>query len=291
MIDPLAFAAQSQDAAPRRKDDAARSDAAGFSYALAAAAIEKNAAQSLKIHGATPKNAAAATSAAPTGEARADKVAAKNGAHPEAKASSQAAIATVAQTDAAAAKTASAAPAPAKTAPALVAPGASAAPAMLAAKADGAGIRDLAAAKTKNAAVKAPKLQPPTPALKAEFAEILARRLEKTSVFDLRLDPPELGRIDGRLSVKDDGKAVLSLSFDNQAAFDHFSRDEQALRLALTNAGLNFAAGDFVFAFKERPQASAPQEGFALVPVAEAGGAYEPLFLADWSAGALDIRI
>jgi flagellar hook-length control protein FliK len=148
----------------------------------------------------------------------------------------------------------------------------------------------LAAAKTKLAAAKAEKPQQAPATLKAEFAAILARRLEKTSVFDLRLDPPELGRVEGKLVVNDDGKSVLSLTFDNQNAFDLFSRDEQALRLALQHAGLSFGAGDFKLSYRAPAEAAGDAFG-GLSAAAPAAISYEPAFHAEWSAGALDIRI
>ncbi|MEK7265413.1 MAG: flagellar hook-length control protein FliK [Pseudomonadota bacterium] len=293
MIENLSINALPNDAAPRRKDDAARSDASGFSYALAAATLEKSAAQSLKTHGATPDGGAASAS----GERAATTHSGKGGdktltSGREANASPQAEPSPKSNPAAAPAKTNAAAPAVAATvltpAPSVV----SGAPAALPAKAaDAAVIRDLASAKAKTAPLKAPRIQPLAPALKAEFAEILARRLEKTSVFELRLDPPELGRVDGRLAVKDDGKAVLTMTFDNQNAFDLYSRDEQALRHMLAESGLNFSSGDFVFAFKDRHEAAAPQSDFAMSQGLKSPDAYEPLFHADWSAGALDIRI
>lgn len=293
MVEIASTAGQMQDAAPRRKDDAARGDAPGFSYALAAASLEKSAAQSLKTHGATPESAATPpsgrTEAAARG-GRSDKAAI---AQRDAKTSPQVSPATTNDAVAAAAKSSSSAPVSVAAAVQVRStPVAAGAPAALQAKAaDTAVIRDLTASKAKTPALKAPRLQPPAPALRSEFAEILARRLEKTSVFELRLDPPDLGRVDGRLAVSDDGKAVLSLTFDTQTAFDHFSRDEQALRHMLAEAGLNFSSGDLVFAFKERPEAAAFRLDFADAQSAESRDAYEPRFFAEWSAGALDIRI
>ncbi|MCA8890201.1 MAG: flagellar hook-length control protein FliK, partial [Parvularculaceae bacterium] len=125
-----------------------------------------------------------------------------------------------------------------------------------------------------------------------DFAQILARRLEKSSHFEFRLDPPEMGRVEGRLTLGDDGKAVLALKFDNQAAFDMFARDEQALRQTLANAGFDFGDGDFVFSYRED---AAPELALANIDAAPtlslAAPAYDAAFAAPWSAGAIDIRI
>lgn len=152
--------------------------------------------------------------------------------------------------------------------------------------ADGIAARGEATARAKataNPAVNAGASQ----ALQETFAEILARRLEKSTVFDIRLDPPALGRVEGRLTVGDDGKSVLTLAFDNQSAFDLFSRDEAALRLALANAGLSFGDRDVSFSFREQGAG----ERSPSMAARESAAAYDPEFYADWSAGALDIRI
>ncbi len=294
MIENASIALQPHEAAPRRKEQPLRAEAPGFSYALAASALERKAAQSLETHGATPKNNGASpqrTAAETQTENRSQSGEIKSDAQRE----------SVQPPSAGAEKSAS--PQVRPTIGALSASAEGAAPAAATAAlfnqvsltqtkaADAAMVRDAGAAKAKLSAQKAPRLPDAPATLKTEFAEILARRLEKTSVFELRLDPPELGRVDGRLSVGDDGKAVLALSFDNQSAFDLFSRDEQALRQALQQAGLEFGAGDFVFAFKERPPADHTSVDLMNAPAIRAADAYEPTFHAEWSAGALDIRI
>jgi hypothetical protein len=294
MIEAASIAHQPQDISPRRKDTASREDTASFSYALAEASLEKNAARSLEAHGAKPNGAAAASRAQSSRKPQTD------GAQPAAKNNGEAAPprpANAARSEESP-KAAPANQASAQTNVSTIASVERAAPyavngqfTLQTKSADVAVLRDAAASKAKSAAPKAPRLPATPAALKTEFAEILARRLEKTSVFDLRLDPPEIGRIEGRLSVKDDGKSVLSLTFDNQSAFDLFSRDEQALRHALQQAGLQFGAGDFIFAFRERPQPEGDAADFAAVSALDSAAAYEPVFTASWSAGALDIRI
>jgi hypothetical protein len=294
MIEAASIAFEPHDASPRRKEMSSRDDAPAFSYALAAASLEKSAARSLEAHGAKPKGAAA-------GSPQPSRKTESGDAQPAAK-DNGGAKASRTQNAVRSADASAATPAadkrPAQGAASPIAPAAQAAPAAVSSQpalqakgADAAAIRDAAAAKAKIAAPRAPRLPATPAALKTEFAEILARRLEKTSVFDLRLDPPELGRVEGRLSVNDDGKAVLTLAFDNQNAFDLFSRDEQALRQALQQAGLQFGAGDFVFAFRERRQPDVASADIAAIPSIDAPAVYDPVFAATWSAGALDIRI
>jgi flagellar hook-length control protein FliK len=156
--------------------------------------------------------------------------------------------------------------------------------------ADAVALRDQTSKAETSKAIATAKQPAQAATLRADFAEVLARRLEKTSVFEMRLDPPEHGRVEGRLAIADDGKAILSLTFDNQSAFDLFSRDEQLLRQTLGQAGLDFASGDFRFSYREQ----VPIEGAADLEATAAINTdrnYEAAFHADWSAGALDIRI
>lgn len=257
-----------------------------FSYALAAAALERRASQSLNAHGARPDakdDAGVPPQANKTGGA-ASVVREKTAARVEAaspaprEAAKTVASRTSPATDAFKSQ-AGAAAAPQFIAAALSSPASAKA-------ADAVAARDSGPVKARLAALKAQRAPAQAPALKTEFAEILARRLEKTSVFDIRLDPPELGRVEGRLSVADDGRSTLALSFDNPDAYDLYSRDAAALRQALIGAGLDFGAGDFVFAFRDR---AGPDGGKDAGD--DSAARADRLFFAEWSAGALDIRI
>ncbi|MCB2097285.1 MAG: hypothetical protein KDE05_06595, partial [Parvularculaceae bacterium] len=55
MTDSAIIAVQPSPAPQRRSDSGDRADAPGFSYALAAASLERNAAKSLEAHGARPE--------------------------------------------------------------------------------------------------------------------------------------------------------------------------------------------------------------------------------------------
>lgn len=293
MADNFAIDMQAASAAPRRHERAHTRDAAQFSYALAAASLERQAAKSLEAHGARPSQAAATQAQKQDEATDAPAAERRTQSHPRARepqtvgepprpidahggSTTRQASVSVASGAASAASAGA------------VSPAQSFSPA--AKGAELAAGRD-ASAKAKLSAPKAaPAPAEPAP-LKEAFAEILARRLEKSSVFDLRLDPPEFGRVEGRLAVGDDGKAVLSLTFDTHKGFEHFSRDEQALRLALEQAGLRFDSGDFAFAFRAPTPSDDPAPTLikaAPLPIAATDAA--PLS-PSWSAGALDIRI
>jgi flagellar hook-length control protein FliK len=293
MVDVAALSHLPTEAASRRRNVSAPDDASQFSYALAAVSLEKRASQSLKTHGATPSGEIGASSkssdahSAATGADQSAQSPERPGSTP---AVDEGATPTpVPMIDQRAVARSGAAATPATNSPILVAPGNTTTTAQIRAAEPLSG-RDASGVRNRAAPEKAPRALPEAAILKTAFAEILARRLEKTSVFDLRLDPPEMGRVEGRLAIDDKGKGVLSLTFDNQNAFDLYSRDEQALRQALHHAGLDFAAGDFVFSFKEQPSATitAPD---TFVLNSEVSAPYEPLFDASWTAGAVDIRV
>lgn len=292
-IAPSTFASNAIDATSAGRKVDARVDASDFSYALAAVSLERQAAQSLKVHGAAP-GAASAPSQAPRGSDQATSSTADATVADDTKALESPGPDKTATTVAgASAGRPTAAVADAVAPPAILAtPVAASTPGAQgpARSADAIAARE-AATKSETSKAAAPAKAPaPMATPRPEFAEVLARRLEKTSVFEMRLDPPEHGRVEGRLAIADDGKAILSLTFDNRNAFDLFSRDEQLLRQTLAQAGLDFAAGDFRFSYREPLLIEgAAESGAATGPVA--GRNYEAVFYAEWSAGALDIRI
>lgn len=255
----------------------------GFSFDAAVASVRRKAARALDIHGGAPADAVTQARSAPPDAAAAARAAAPAPSQdPKADASRAAPAAPAPATARAPAGALPAAPLAAVAAatgangPSIAAPP-PAAPSSIAAPA---ALRE-ASARLKAEAPRAPiPLRAPSQAV-TQFAEILAQRLENASQFDFRLDPPALGSVEGRLTLADDGQARLALSFDNSSAFDLFSRDEGALRLALGDAGFDLAGRDLQFSFREpagapgRP-APAPEASFPT--------------LAPLHRGAVDIR-
>lgn len=265
-----------------------------FSYAQASAALEKNAGQSLKAFGGRPEAAATARPGnANSPERISDPGRAARG-QPEKDARAPAASpppGSIAPLDAWAGTT-----------PAVMAPPAQMAPE------PARGASTAQAASATAAAAVAPTMKPPAPAgagsseptrtqiaaklsppappaplhSPEDIAELIARKLDDgASEFDLRLDPPELGRIEARLTLGDDGAARLLVKFDNQAAYDLFARDEAALRMAFADAGYNFGGGALAFVLEDRARA----EGTP-APAAAMRNCLAPV-----AARALDIRI
>jgi hypothetical protein len=118
----------------------------------------------------------------------------------------------------------------------------------------------------------------------AEFAQLIARRLEDSSEFELRLDPPELGRIEAKLVMGDSGAAQLTITFDNQAAYDLFARDDAALRLAFAAAGYSFGGDGLAFVLDEVGKAAPGDD-----PASPASAS--PYAAALTTVNAIDLRV
>ena len=79
---------------------------------------------------------------------------------------------------------------------------------------------------------------------------IAARSARGDSRFTIRLDPPELGRIDVNLSVNGHGQAQAVLAVEKPQTLDLLQRDAPALERALKDAGLELG-GNLSFSLKE----------------------------------------
>ena len=153
---------------------------------------------------------------------------------------------------------------------------------------EAAAIRDTALAKTTAPKAPRPVQLANLPAQTQNFAQFLAKKLDSGATsFELRLDPPQLGRVDAHMTVGDDGEAVVSLQFENQTALDLFARDEAGLRTALSSSGHDFDQHQFTFSLRDRlvdanvdPASTAITASF-----------YDPVFAAPFSTGAVDLRL
>lgn len=70
--------------------------------------------------------------------------------------------------------------------------------------------------------------------------------------FTLRLDPADLGRVEVKLDIGKDGKAVVSIQADNASTFDLLRRDSQVLERALQDAGLKLDSGGLNFSLRQQ---------------------------------------
>jgi flagellar hook-length control protein FliK len=81
--------------------------------------------------------------------------------------------------------------------------------------------------------------------------EIASKALEGKNRFEIRLDPPELGRIHVRLDVDRNGEIVSHVMTDRQDTLDLMRRDASALERALQDAGLKTANNGLQFSLRD----------------------------------------
>ncbi|MFZ5608736.1 MAG: flagellar hook-length control protein FliK [Pseudomonadota bacterium] len=96
-------------------------------------------------------------------------------------------------------------------------------------------------------------LSPPPSA--SDFAqtvglEIARQATAKAERFTIRLDPPELGRIDIRLTLGEDKKVQAHMVLDSERTLDLLQRDVRGLERALETAGLKADSGQLQFSLK-----------------------------------------
>lgn len=84
--------------------------------------------------------------------------------------------------------------------------------------------------------------------------------------FEIRLDPPDLGRIEVQLNVDSSGRATSHLVVDRAATLDLLRRDAPALERALQSAGLTTDNGSLQFSLRD--QSFAGREQAPPAPVA-----------------------
>ena len=89
-------------------------------------------------------------------------------------------------------------------------------------------------------------------AASAIAVEIVSRMRDGTRRFDIRLDPPELGRIDVRLEMDRSGNVKTTLTLDRPETLELMQRDARGLERALQQAGLKTDAGGLEFSLRSQ---------------------------------------
>ena len=74
---------------------------------------------------------------------------------------------------------------------------------------------------------------------------------ENMREFTIRLDPPELGRIDIKLNVDSDGKVQAVIASDNANTHDLLRREASSLERSLTDNGLKTDSGSLSFNLRD----------------------------------------
>jgi flagellar hook-length control protein FliK len=87
--------------------------------------------------------------------------------------------------------------------------------------------------------------------------EIVSKLHQGTRRFDIRLDPPELGRVDVRLEVDRGGNVATKLTVDRPETLELMQREARGLERALQQAGLKTDAGGLEFSLRQHAEQGA----------------------------------
>lgn len=105
------------------------------------------------------------------------------------------------------------------------------------------------AAKITNTEKAAPS-DGPQPNMDVLAVQIAAKSQSGAKQFDIRLDPPELGRVDVRLSIDSNGKAQAHLTADQPQTLELLQKDASGLTRALRDAGLDVSQNGLNFSLR-----------------------------------------
>jgi chemotaxis protein MotD len=112
--------------------------------------------------------------------------------------------------------------------------------------------RDAWPAAAAPAAPPPPMAQAAAVPLAGVAIQIASMAQAGTNHFEIRLDPPELGRIEVRLAVDRDGHTTTSLIADRSDTLDLLRRDASGLERALQDAGLKTADNSLQFSLRDQ---------------------------------------
>jgi len=102
--------------------------------------------------------------------------------------------------------------------------------------------------------------------------------------FEIRLDPPELGRIEVRMHVDRDGNVTSRLIADRQDTLDLLKRDSSGLARALQDAGLKTSDNGLQFSLRDQSLAQHQQQN-------DGSGKSNTLFVQDETLPVVDVPV
>lgn len=100
--------------------------------------------------------------------------------------------------------------------------------------------------------VSQPGPQPAAVPLSGVAIEIAGKAVAGKNRFEIRLDPPELGRIEVRLDVDRDGNVTSRMTVDRPDTLNLLRRDAAGLERALQDAGLKTANNGLQFSLRDQ---------------------------------------
>jgi flagellar hook-length control protein FliK len=95
-----------------------------------------------------------------------------------------------------------------------------------------------------------------TPIMDTLGLTIAAKSADGIKHFDIRLDPPELGRVQVHLSLDDSGKARASLVVDKPQTLELLQRDAAGLTRSLADAGVSLSNNGLNFSLRGKDRQS-----------------------------------
>jgi flagellar hook-length control protein FliK len=131
--------------------------------------------------------------------------------------------------------------------------------------------QDVSAAPATPTAPASPATPPAAVPLAGVAIQIASMAQAGKNHFEIRLDPPELGRIEVRLDVDRDGHVTSRLIADRSDTLDLLRRDASGLERALQDAGLKTADNGLQFSLRDqtmgREQSHMPAPAIAQIVV------------------------
>lgn len=123
-------------------------------------------------------------------------------------------------------------------------------------------------------AVQAAYQAPPSQVNIPQLAFDIVRHVQAGNTkFHIRLDPPELGRIDVRMDVDRTGNVTTRLTVEKSETLDLLQRDQRSLEKALAQAGLEGGKTNLEFSLRQNPSSQRDGSGDdARSPFASGGG-------------------
>lgn len=107
----------------------------------------------------------------------------------------------------------------------------------------------------------APQSAHPTPDFNALAVDIAARSHSGAKQFSIRLDPPELGRVDVRLSIDATGKTEAHLTADHPDTLNLLQKDASTLTQALRESGLDVSRDGLNFSLRSQNGQAGNEQG------------------------------
>jgi flagellar hook-length control protein FliK len=99
-------------------------------------------------------------------------------------------------------------------------------------------------------------LRPANPAQLVDGVSVIVGRASKAMMneFVIRIDPPELGRIDVQLKMHDDGTVQAVIASDSASTYDLLRREASTIERALADSGLKTSGDSLSFSLKQNHQ-------------------------------------